>query len=354
MNPISVCIIAKNEEARIERLLNSLQPYSFEIVLVDTGSTDHTKELASHYTGCIYDFEWKDDFSAARNFSLEKASNNWIFMMDCDEWIETIDMEELHYFRTHLSKSVGSITRRNITGTPEQPGVTMDYTERFFDRRLFHYTGRIHEQLTPKFGKTFENLLLNTVIGHDGYQMTEEQRHQKAQRNISLLLEELQQRPEDPYLLYQLGKGYEMIPDLRTAVDYFRKALQKDPDPSLAYTQSLILSFGQSLLELQEAEQAVILERYERDLSDSADYLHLMGCIYYETQNYEKALVLQEKALACEPGKLQGSNSFLPCYEIGKILSLISEWKLARSYFLQCGDYPPALHALRVFDEHSL
>ena len=67
MIPISVCIIAKNEEKNIERCLSSLTPYGFEIVLVDTGSNDKTKELAANYTNCIYDFKWNDDFSTARN-----------------------------------------------------------------------------------------------------------------------------------------------------------------------------------------------------------------------------------------------------------------------------------------------
>lgn len=135
MLPISVCIIAKNEEKNIERCLSSLAPYGFEIVLVDTGSTDRTKELAQKYTDCIYDFSWVDDFSAARNFSLQKASHEWIFMIDCDEWIQSINLEELDYFRKHLSDAVGSVNRINKTGTPDNPGQTTDRTERFFPER---------------------------------------------------------------------------------------------------------------------------------------------------------------------------------------------------------------------------
>ena len=78
MHPISVCIIAKNEENRIEKCLASIQPYDFEIVVVDTGSTDRTKEIASKYADKVLDFVWCDDFAAARNFSLQAASNNWI------------------------------------------------------------------------------------------------------------------------------------------------------------------------------------------------------------------------------------------------------------------------------------
>lgn len=132
MHPISVCIIAKNEEARIEKCLASIKPYGFEIVVVDTGSTDRTKEIASKYADKVLDFAWCDDFSAARNFSLRNASNNWIFMIDCDEVIKEINVEELNYFRKHLAENVGSVSRENLT---TENGVltlnNIDYTERF-------------------------------------------------------------------------------------------------------------------------------------------------------------------------------------------------------------------------------
>ena len=82
--PISVCIIAKNEEKYIEECLRKLKPYGFEIVVADTGSTDATKEIASRYADKVVDFTWINDFSAARNFCAKQASNNWILALDCD------------------------------------------------------------------------------------------------------------------------------------------------------------------------------------------------------------------------------------------------------------------------------
>ena len=196
--PISVCMIVKNEEARLERCLTSLLPYNFEIIIVDTGSTDNTKEVAGKYTPHVYDFAWNDDFSKARNFSLSKASNEWIFMLDSDEWVKTLDIEELFYFMEHLSHAAGAVTRENITGTPENPSQTIDTTERFFSKKKFHYTGVIHEQLTPKDATSFECLLLDTVIKHDGYCMTEEKRREKSLRNISLLQKQISTDPNNP------------------------------------------------------------------------------------------------------------------------------------------------------------
>lgn len=354
MTPISVCIIAKNEEKRIERLLSSLAPYQFEIVIADTGSTDRTKEIATKYTDCIYDFVWQDDFSAARNFSLSKASNDWILMMDCDEWIQSLDLEELNYFRKHLPHAVGSVVRENITGTPKQSYLSIDQTERFFNRKRFKYSGIIHEQLTPKFEKTFEAFLLKTTIGHDGYLMTNEERLAKSQRNISLLQKQLAEEPDNPYVLYQLGKGYEMINDAATACEYFQKAIRPDLDPTLAYVQALMVSYGESLLELGQFERALTLESLYDKFAVSADFVYLMGLIYVKNKQYEKALDQFEKALTFEIARKDGANSYLSYYEIGCILSLISEWGMARSYFDKCGDYPPALHAIKILNENHL
>lgn len=354
MLPISVCIIAKNEEKNIERCLSSLSPFGFEIILVDTGSSDRTKELAAKYTNKIFDFVWCDDFSAARNFSLAQASNEWIFMLDCDEWIEQIDIEELNYFRKHLSHAAGSVTRVNLAGSPDSPSSIIDRTERFFSKRRFAYTGIIHEQLTPKFENSFETFLLNTTIGHSGYLMTEEQRLGKAQRNISLLEKQLKETPNDPYTLYQLGKGYEMLPDSATSCLYFEQALRPELDFSLAYVQALVISYGEVLLDTKQFTKALSLSDYQDHFSDSADYFYLLGTIYTKNNLFENALESFETALSCTNARRAGTNSFLPYYEIGVILSMISEWEMAKNYFTKCGDYPPALHALNVLKEQGL
>jgi len=82
---ISLCMIVKNEEKIIARCLDSIADLVDEIIIVDTGSTDSTKAIASHYTNHIYDFKWVDDFSAARNFSFEKATKEYIYVADADE-----------------------------------------------------------------------------------------------------------------------------------------------------------------------------------------------------------------------------------------------------------------------------
>ncbi len=94
MVTISVCMIVKNEEAVLARCLNSLAGIADEIIIVDTGSTDKTKEIAAKYTNQIYDFTWVHDFSAARNFAFSKATKDYIYSADADEVLEEIDRKK--------------------------------------------------------------------------------------------------------------------------------------------------------------------------------------------------------------------------------------------------------------------
>lgn len=346
--PISVCIIAKNEEKNIERCLSSLAPYGFEIVLVDTGSTDRTKELASKYTDRIFDFTWIDDFSAARNFSLEMASNNWIFMMDCDEWIESIDLEEMDYFRKHLSHAAGSVTRRNITNSSGVEGIHIDYTERLFSRKRYYYTGIIHEQLTPKFDKEIDTYLLNTTIGHSGYCMTPERRLSKSLQYEQLLLKQLEQEPDNPYVYFQLGRVYQMLADHQKACCYFEKGLSYDLNPELAYVNSMVVEYGYELLITGQKEKALHFQNIYDAFCSSADFVYVMGLIYLENKLYEEALDEFQKATTFEFASEEGANSYRSYYQIGHILSLAGEQEMAIKYFKLCENYPPALEALNT------
>ncbi len=343
MLPISVCIISKNEENRIEKCLASIKPFGFEIIVVDTGSADKTKEIAAKYADKVLDFEWCDDFSAARNFSLRAASNNWIFMLDCDEYIKTIDIEELTWFRKHLADSVGSVTRENIV---TENGIATinntDNTERFFDKRLYHYTGMIHEQLTPIRSRDFNAYLLKTTIRHTGYDMNAEESTAKFVRNFTLLQKQFATDPDNPYLYYQLGKTCEIIGDFPQACEYYSKGLSYDLDPELAYVQAMVVSYGNVLLLTGQQETALGFESIYDEFSPLADFIYLMGNIYKQNQMYEKALEQYSKAIGVPLCTQTGANSFLPVYRSGEICELLGDIPTAVDCYKQCGDFEPA------------
>ena len=90
MKTISLCMIVKDEEAVLDKCLKSVHDLVDEIIIVDTGSTDKTKEIAKKYTDKIYDFKWVDDFAKARNYSFSKATKDYIFWLDADDYMPEV------------------------------------------------------------------------------------------------------------------------------------------------------------------------------------------------------------------------------------------------------------------------
>ena len=187
---LSVCIIAKNEEKNIRRCLESLKSYNFEIVVVDTGSTDDTEKIAQQYTDRVYHFQWKNNFSSARNFAISKSTKTYVMSIDCDECIDYIDVKKLQNLLAERKKQVGRIKIRNHltkSGTGQE---TTEWINRIFSKELYHYEGCIHEQVTAMNGEEYETYQAPVVILHTGYDLPENERKQKAERNINLLQQE--------------------------------------------------------------------------------------------------------------------------------------------------------------------
>mgnify|MGYP001142446958 CR=1 FL=1 len=192
---LSICIITKNEEQNIDRCLKALAPYGLETIVVDTGSTDRSKQIAARYTDRLYDFPWCDDFSAAKNFAIEKASHSYVLVLDSDEFVEQLDLSALEKQIAAHPGAVGRIRRRNVFHRNGEEQENREWINRIFAKEYFHYEGRIHEQVTPLRGaesgyRTYETPV---VILHTGYDLPEQQKKEKAERNIRLLEQELKQ-----------------------------------------------------------------------------------------------------------------------------------------------------------------
>lgn len=106
MVTISLCMIVKNEEKILARCLDSLKGIYDEAIIVDTGSTDATKEIAHRYTNKVFDFKWIDDFAAARNYAMEQATCNYIYMADADEVLDEENRKKFLALKQVLDGSV--------------------------------------------------------------------------------------------------------------------------------------------------------------------------------------------------------------------------------------------------------
>lgn len=144
---ISLCMIVRNEEKVLARCLESVRGCVDEIVIVDTGSSDATKEIAARYTDRIYDFEWIDDFSAARNYAFEQATGDYLLWLDADDVLLPADAAALRRYKDEQLAGCDVVMLRYNTAFDELGRPTFFfYRERLIRRTLPHrWVGRVHE-----------------------------------------------------------------------------------------------------------------------------------------------------------------------------------------------------------------
>lgn len=221
---LSIGMIVKNEEKHLDKCLSALQKLrdnvSNELIIVDTGSTDKTKEIALKYTDKVYDFEWINDFSAARNYGLKKAKGMWFMFLDadeyldedCDEMIKFFNMPELY----NRYRSASYVIRNYFNSATE------DCAD-FLGSRLVklepgvEFNGKIHENLPFLQPHGY----FSTVFHHYGY-LSNDANHfnKRTNRNLPLLLEKLEKDPEDLNTIGQLIDG---ATTLKKKLEYVEK-----------------------------------------------------------------------------------------------------------------------------------
>lgn len=150
MATISVCMIVKNEEKQLDACLRSLKPIADEIIIVDTGSTDRTKKIASEFTDKIYDFEWVDDFSAARNFAFSKAKMDYIYTADADEEIDSNNIRLFLDVKRALLPEIEIVQMHylNMMETNTAYNSKRELRPKLFKRlRTFEWINPVHETI---------------------------------------------------------------------------------------------------------------------------------------------------------------------------------------------------------------
>ena len=355
MTPVSICVIMKNEEKNMEKFLSAIKRhfgnYPYELVLVDTGSTDNTLQIAGKYTDQIFHFDWIGDFSAARNFSIACASHDWILALDCDEYILDLDTKGFDAMIRQYPDSVGMLSRKNHYAQNGTDNIYTDDVERFFNRKRFHYEAIIHEQVRAIDGSPFQRTAIPLTVDHCGYNGTEEELKKKADRNNELLLKMLEQNPDDPYLYFQIGQSYNMLRDDEKACYYYGKGLEYDVDPRAEYVQMMVIGYGYALLHLKRYDEALQFQNIYEEFGGTADFVCLMGFIYLRKGMIVQAMAEFLKATTFETARTEGANSFIPIFNMGCINEVLGEREAAVSHYKRCGSFRPALDRLRELED---
>jgi len=302
MKQLALVMIVRDEAASIGRCLESARALVDEIVVLDTGSRDATPEIARSHGAHVHHFTWCDDFAAARNAALDHSSSAWNLVLDADEWLEGATRAALEEVLAG-PPVIGLLpvaSEFDLQGRVEH---AVSWIARLLPREV-RYAGRVHEQ--PVSGLPRRRVALE--VRHDGYRQGLLSR--KSARNAALLLRALEDVPNDPYLLYQLGKNHEVGGEFAEAVPNYLAALAQAGGDA-PYRHDLVVRTLFSMKKARQHEAAIQLaDREMPHWPQSPDYYFALG-----------DLLLDWAALHPEAaGELlpMVEASFLRCLEIGE------------------------------------
>lgn len=347
MRPISICVIMKNEEAHLDRFLSEIENNPvlclFELILVDTGSTDNSVKIAHSHNISPYFYKWTNDFSAARNYAASLSSNDWVMALDCDEYPEKITEDDITII-TSKSENTGVINRRNIFENAGEECSFIEPIPRIYNKNLYHFEGIIHEQLSTIDGnEKYPRIESNISFLHMGYVGNENTIKEKALRNKELLLTSLNSNSEDPYIYFQLGQAAHCLGNEAEACSYYEKGLSFDVDEHLRYVNMMVIAYGYALINTGRHEDALSFESIYDVFATTADFVCLMGLIYLRNEMLAEAINQFQKALTINDSFTDGAGSYIASYNLGVIYEVLGHNDEALRYYDACGDFAPAI-----------
>lgn len=323
MTTLSVCMITKNEENNIERCLNSISKIADEIIIVDTGSTDKTVELAQRFQKTkIYTYVWNNNFSDARNYSLSKATKKWVFFIDADEELNIADIPFLKKLIKKEPKEAISFRLINIVNNLE---CSNTYTVRFFKRRKdYKFEGKIHEQITPSiYKKNGPDCIKDTNIHlyHYGYDENTTDIKAKVARNLSILLS-FDDADKDGFYYYNLATEYYRYEDYTMAIKYYSLA-EVTPSFNETYKLNLVMYKARCFSFLNRLDLATQhLENYIKILPDYRDLYFYCGLCYIDMKKFNEANTKITKYKSIPRG-IYPDECFEQKYNVDQLLEIL-------------------------------
>lgn len=277
---ISQCMIVKNEEKNIARALTWGKDLMWEQIVVDTGSTDRTRELAERLGARLYLCPWTDDFSAAKNYALEQAGGDWIAFLDADEYLTPEDAARLPALLTEcecrgMDMIAASMVNIDETGRAWGTGTL---TRFFRNDPGLRYERRIHEQLRFKDGRAMRTGDAGTrlTIYHTGYSGRAYEEKRASGRNRRLIERELSEHPDSYEMMGYLGDEYGSGGDWRKAGEWYEKAIAEMPEQLPPDDQRSAVTIGRMmdiLTRENRGEELAILYRKAAGLfPEEGDY----------------------------------------------------------------------------------
>ncbi|MBP8130032.1 MAG: glycosyltransferase [Candidatus Hydrogenedentes bacterium] len=368
MSSISAVLIVKNEAHRLAACLEALRAVADEIVVLDTGSTDETEETALGFTGKVHHFAWRGDFAAARNAAVACAAGDWVISIDADEVMEApadARARLVAFAAEHDPSWVGTIELFSPTGPGADAAVVRDRLERFFHRGVYRFEGVIHEQLVPAAGGAKRAAATGVRVRHFGYAQAADAPDHKALRNIPLLRRALDARPDDEYLLHQLGKAHFSLRQYAAAAVAFEQALAairfapgappqgRDGPVARVVLSDLVITLAYTYANLNRTVQSLqLLERHAALAHPGvrcADFPHALGYVHLMLGHVAESKAAYERSLEWGGGAedVLGTGSFSSEYHLGLLSEAENDvpaaWRHYAAALRHKADYRPVL-----------
>ena len=365
MPTISLCLITRDEEKFLQNCLNSIQELVDEIIVVDTGSIDQTKEVAKRFTDKIYDFPWCNDFSLARNESLKYATKNWILILDADETILESEHQKIKELIQNNKLAGYQLLQRNYTNNHAKFGFKFNSAanpeaHQFLGRfdswivRLFpnnkqiHFQGTVHESVDRSIQELGGKILpAEIIIHHYGEEKGAAINQDKINTYFQLCQKKVQDEPQNPRAHYELGVLYKELKQFALSEAELHKSLSLDPQPittllELAVVQQKQQHFTSAISTFQQ-----VLEKN----NTLADAYFGLGYCFYQQKEFLKALENFQKAIANNTQFLDAYINLAGVYERLDNFPAASLW-LQRAFRLNPHE-PRLFYNLAVVHERT-
>jgi glycosyltransferase involved in cell wall biosynthesis len=319
-------MIVKDEERFLKNCLNSVRDIVDEIIIVDTGSKDKTKELANSFGARLFEFDWKNDFSAARNFSLKQATSNWILVLDADEMIDDSGKEEIKKLintkENCLLNFVGfKFEQRSYRPKEGVESIPFDLNEleRNFDGyelgnivRLFRnnpkikFKNKVHELVEESIRENKGKIKETNIIIHHFVNLKRDKLKSKTQLYVDMMWDQLKAEPENPRYNRQVGMAFLEQGKTKLAAKYLLRTLKYDPN-----YPTIFADLGKLYVTMKLPKRAMkyfnmAIAKNKRDVSS----INNLAVLYMSFEKFSVAQKLLEMAKEIEPDNKAVSANF--------------------------------------------
>lgn len=298
---LSLCMIVKEEERNLRDCILSVKPVVDEVVVVDTGSADKTKEIAGELGARVYDFPWRDDFGAARNESIRHATGDYILWLDADDRVDESEVEKIKRLKRRFPFRKNEAYYFVVNSQSPIDGETLFYQIRIFPKvDGVKFEGKIHEQVVYNLQRLGLRLVNTDIhVRHSGYRdLTTIQ--EKSERNLRILRKELERDPENVLLHFYTSRTLAGMGRQDEAVFHMRKITEDERirknERQFFMDASLLL--GKYYVELKLFDEAISIFKNLCTAYEEKGLVHFcLGESLFLVKDYKGAIEALRKSL---------------------------------------------------------